>query len=418
MVEGLGSGTSDPQEVGRKLGVQVVVEGTLRRHADKVRVAARVLSVRDGFQLWAKRFDRPASDLLIVSDEVAQSIADALTVGLHAPARQALSNPRATELYLRGRAELCRQWELPVRKAAELLEQAHRLAPSDVTILSSYARARARRWFFEGGAKEGRTARELAEQAIARAPERGESWLALAQVRFVECDLVSTARLLKTTLLKSPLLAEAHELLGELLLEVGSISDALDRLENALSLDPSLRTRNSIARGLALQGRWHEASARLLVPPEDEQAQFGTLAVRARLALWRGQREVFVPELPPDLPDMLTARYAAVAMRALASGKLSDTDLEFGEAHLAKVEDAARFAVLKRELAAELFCAAGDPKRAQVAIHEAVDIGLVDENWMRHCPALAPLRDQAPFERALGVVSERAERVRQALAEA
>jgi eukaryotic-like serine/threonine-protein kinase len=173
-VEGMASGSADPRDVGKKLGVQVVVEGTLRRLGDKVRVAARVVSVSDGFQLWAKRFDRSAADLLPVSDEVAQSIAEALTLGAQSAARQPASDPRAIELYLRARAESRRLWEAPTR-AIELYEQAHRLAPEDATILASYARARTRRWFFDGGAEEGRVARELAQRAIARAPERGET---------------------------------------------------------------------------------------------------------------------------------------------------------------------------------------------------------------------------------------------------
>jgi hypothetical protein len=99
-------------------------------------------------------------------------------------------------------------------------------------------------------------------------------------------------------------------------------------------------------------------------------------------------------------------------------GKLSAAGEEFVEQQLGRVEEAARFAAFKRQLGAELFGATGDVKRAQVSIHEAVDLGLVDENWMRRCPSLAPLRESAPFARALGVVAERAERVRHALSEA
>jgi eukaryotic-like serine/threonine-protein kinase len=412
-VEGLTSGSADPRDLGKQLAVQVVVEGTLRRLGEVIRVSARVVSVNDGFQLWAKRFDRPASELLAVSDEVAQSIADALTVGMHSPARQAVSDPRAIELYLRARSEF-RLWEAP-DAAIELLEKAHRLAPEDATILASYARARSRRWYFIGGADEGRVARELAQRAIAKAPERGETWLALAHVRWVECDDVSAARLLRTALSKSPLLADAHELFGELLLEVADIDDAIGRLDTALSLDSSLRTRFTISRALGLQQRWADARARFELPPEDEQARTGASAMRARLALWQAEPRALVAIEP--LPTAAATDYVRVVANVLSRGSLSSEDFAFVEQHLARVEQAARFAAFKRQLAAELFCAADDTRLAQVAIHEAVDLGLVDENWMRHCPALSRLRHTTPFARALEVVAERAERVRRALSE-
>ncbi len=250
MVQRLATG-ADPREIGRTLGVQVVVEGSLRRLSENVRVAARVTSVDDGFQLWAKRFDRSASDLLVVSDEVAQSIAEALTLGDAAPAREASTNPRAIDLYLRGRAELRRLWEAPVRHAVELLSEAHRLAPDDATILASYARARARLWLLEGRTEEGRTARELAQRAIDRAPERGETWLALARVRFVEGDFVSAAELVIAALSKSKELAEAHELLGSLLLEVGDLhaSPSAARCGAILRSGPAHLARSGASSG-------------------------------------------------------------------------------------------------------------------------------------------------------------------------
>ncbi len=70
----------DPREAGRALGVQVVTEGSVGRAKGRVRVSARLISVDEGFQLWAKRFDRPEDEVLAVNDEAAQSIAEALTV--------------------------------------------------------------------------------------------------------------------------------------------------------------------------------------------------------------------------------------------------------------------------------------------------------------------------------------------------
>jgi serine/threonine-protein kinase len=326
MARSVSAGT-DPREAGKALHVQVVVEGSLRRTGEAVRVSARVTSVEDGFQLWAKRFDRSAADLLVVSDEVAEAIALALTVGAPALGREAVSDARAIDLYLRGRAELRRLWETPVRHAVQLLADAHRLLPDDASILASYARARARLWLLEGRTEDGRTAQSLAQRAIDRAPERGETWLALAQVRFVEGDFVSAAGLLSTALSKSRELAEAHELIGIILMEVGDLDQAVARLDAAQAFDPGLHTWFDAARALALAGRWDEANARLALTDDDPLTQAGKIALRARLSLWRPEFGT-VLEVPVDLPELLPTAYARVAAHVIANRSLSPKGLE------------------------------------------------------------------------------------------
>src|SRR6185295_7706402 len=93
------------RDVGRELGVQVVVEGSVRKARGHVRITARLVSVTDGFQLWAKRFDRPEQDVLSINDEAARAIAEALTLSSHGEAREAPSNPVALDLYIRARHE-------------------------------------------------------------------------------------------------------------------------------------------------------------------------------------------------------------------------------------------------------------------------------------------------------------------------
>jgi hypothetical protein len=120
-------------------------------------------------------------------------------------------------------------------------------------------------------------------------------------------------------------------------------------------------------------------------------------------------------EIPDGLPELLPTAYTRVAVHVMETGTLSASGIQFVEQNLAQVEEAAWFSAFKRELAAELFVAAGQPDRAEEAIREAVERGLTDENWLRHCPAIEPLRQSASYRAALAMVTERAQHVRRAL---
>jgi serine/threonine-protein kinase len=139
------AGDRDPREIGRQLDVQVVVDGSVRKSGGKLRVNARLVSVADGFQLWAKRFDRPEAEFLAVGDEAANAIAEALTLVRDLPAREAPTDPLAIDLYLRARHAYHAGWAMNVDVAVRLFEEALARAPDDPQILAGYALALMRR---------------------------------------------------------------------------------------------------------------------------------------------------------------------------------------------------------------------------------------------------------------------------------
>jgi len=405
---------ADPREAGRALGVQVVVEGTVRRAGASLRVATRLIGVEDGFQLWARRFDRPQSDALVVSDEAAHAIAAALSVDPAAPLRAAPSDADAIDLYLRGKNELRKVWREPVRRAVELFGQAHARAPRDATLLAAYARARARLFYFDGSAAEAQGARVLAERALAAAPERGESWLALASVRLVEQDLAAAERLLEQALARAPQLAEAHEVSAEIALEVLDPSVAFARYQIALALDPELRCHYQMARIHAYAGRWAEVDAIEHAPVHDEQTRSYQAASRARLALWSPdpRQRVRGMVVPESAEDLLPLRYASACSSVIESGRLSDPVRAFIGSELGQRDLSPRLAVFKHVLATEITCFVGELPEALRQLEAAVVGGLVDQNWLELCPVLAPLRREGEFEQLSAVVRARAEQVR------
>src|SRR6185369_1761033 len=116
-----------------------------RRAGGLVRIGARLVSVSDGVQLWAKRFDRPEAEIFAINDDTARAIAEALTATLIPPERAA-ANPEAIDLYLRARAAMQQFFGGRLREAAALYERAIALAPEDPLILAGYASALARLW--------------------------------------------------------------------------------------------------------------------------------------------------------------------------------------------------------------------------------------------------------------------------------
>jgi TolB-like protein len=122
--------TTELQEVARRLRVAHVVEGSVRRVGNRVRVTAQLVDLRNGFQLWSERYDREMADVFEIQDEIARSIASRLKVALLAGARRPTANMEAYELYLHGRHELNQRSPISVRAAIQYFERCIALDPA------------------------------------------------------------------------------------------------------------------------------------------------------------------------------------------------------------------------------------------------------------------------------------------------
>jgi serine/threonine-protein kinase len=385
----------DVRTIGRDLDVQVIVDGSVRRRGDLLRITARLVSVAEGFQLWARRFDRPASDALVVADEVADAVARALTVAPVALNRQAPTDPTAIDFYLRGRAELREFGSDAVRRAVDLLEEAHARAPDDPTLLAALARAHGRSFFFGGDPQSIDRALALATRAVTAAPGHGEAPLALAQVCFARSDYAAAAEQIRAALERAPLLAEAHELLGRLRLEVGPLDAGIASMERAIALDPLLLTpRLELARAMGLRGDFAAARQLIATAPAGDLTARGPFI--ARLLGWSGDVDAWTDLLPPrsDLPGTASLIDEVIAM--LVSGRI-DRAVEAKFQELATSSRASRFKILMLQIAAEFASNAGDVDAACERIGLAVDAGLIDIVWIDHCPPLAIVRADSRF---------------------
>lgn len=403
----------DPREIGAELGVDLVVEGTLRRAGDALRITARLLHVADGFQLWAHRFDRRAADVLAVGDEVAEAVAEALRVDLAEQGRGAPSDPVALDLYLRARFEMRNVVESGVARAVGLLDEALARVPNDPVLLATSALAQVRLAFFGSGGADGarKRAREAAERALSLAPELGEAWTALGSVRFHSGDPEGAVRALRVAVQKSPGLAVGHELLGRILLEVDLVDQALGHLRNAIALDPSLvGIRWDMSRAHALLGEWDEAKRISSTPVESASDRASQLLWVGRMGLWRREATIDIDALPAPEADVGPLHFVRM-VAALALGRAVPDEAIGLLENLAERSEEGRRRALFFQLNAEVFCFVGNHDRALRAVAGAIGSGLIDVVWMDRCPLLGPLRTSPEWTALRATVAARARRV-------
>jgi serine/threonine protein kinase/Flp pilus assembly protein TadD len=178
--------TTDVGEIGAKLHVATVLDGSVRRAGSKVRVTLQLVDAKSGFQLWSERYDRDMADIFDVQDEIARAVAGRLKVTLAGGASQRLakqltSNVEAYELYLRGRALITKRGK-HVAPGMECLKRAVELDPSFAVAWAGLADAFTVRGYW-GAAPPGETmpkALTAARRAVALDPRLGEAHCALA----------------------------------------------------------------------------------------------------------------------------------------------------------------------------------------------------------------------------------------------
>ncbi|MFI5301781.1 MAG: tetratricopeptide repeat protein, partial [Polyangiales bacterium] len=404
----------DVVETGRRLGVDVVVDGSVRRAGATLRVSARVVGVADGFQIWSSRFERPVGSAFALNDEVARAIAAALSTTHDESPRAQPTDPLAIELYFRAKHTIGRFWAPAGQAEAHaLFVEALARAPNDPTILAGYIHAQVGRNFFAPLDVKETTA--LVRRALVAGERLPEPWIALAAVRFNhDDDPAGAVRALKRALDLAPSSADAHDLTGRILLEADVFDDAIAHLERALWLDPRERwARVDLMRAAALAGDW--AKARTLFEGGPGPEWLGhRLVHEARLWSWPGAPHVERGALPDDADARfrtLVALYAEARTcrdAGAGHGRSFETIRAAMDALFSTAAASNRSRRFFHQLTAEQAALCGHLEGALTLVEAAVDRGLLDLAWMNRLKLLDPLRSDARFEALRARVAERA----------
>jgi len=258
-------------EIARELGVDYLLEGSIRRSPERVRITAQLIQARDQTHLWAESYERVLADVFAVQSEVAAKVSDSLALRL-LPERRAESsrtgtvNPEAHEDYIRGRYHWEKRTKEDLEKSIEYFNQAVRIDPGYALAYAGLADSYyviGENGFVSPGDIYPK-AREAAQAALRIDENLAEALTTLGSMAADEWDLRTSERLLRRAVKLSPNYGFGHKNLAYTLTALQRHDEAIAESKLARKLDPiSPRTCMSVGAGLYFARRYDEAVVEL-----------------------------------------------------------------------------------------------------------------------------------------------------------
>ena len=259
------------RQIASELGVDGIVEGSVLRAGERVRITAQLIEAKSDRHLWARSYERDFSDVLALQSEVARDIAQEIRMKVDVSrtrmaARSRRVNPEAYDLYLRGRHEWSKVSPEGIRQATEFFERARALDPSDPRYASGLADAHMLLVQVLGAEppREGmRRVKEYARMALDADETSAEAHASMgAALFFGDWNWTEAERHLRRSIELNPGYSTGHALYSTLLAAAGRLEEAIEQDRIALSLDPlSLIVNWNAVRALYMAGRHQEALA-------------------------------------------------------------------------------------------------------------------------------------------------------------
>ena len=257
-------------EIGRQLNVRTVLEGSVRRVNQRVRITAQLIDAGNGYHIWSERYDREVEDVFAIQDEIARTIVERLKVKLTAAQDEALGkrqteNIEAYELYLRGRHcsyrwNITGMMESALRYFEAALEKdplyalAHHGVADVYSISGLYA--------FLPPAVAAERAMAAASRAVELAPDLAETRTSLGFAQLLHWDWAGADATLQKAIALNPRYAQAHTFYAWLLSTLGRNDEAAESVGVGEELDPFLPATNGVSALVAYHGRRYDEAIR------------------------------------------------------------------------------------------------------------------------------------------------------------
>ena len=301
----------DSWTIGEKLGVSTLLEGTVRKQGDRVRIVAELVNASDGSELWSRTFDRELKDIFNVQAEIAQAVATSLELTfLKAKNGRGKNEPTsgvaAHNAFLQGHFYFQRRSLEDYAKAVGFFDQAIHLDPEYAVAYAERSEA----WSWIGDLKAEQQeaawskAASDAESAVAIEPELAGAHAALGWVRFfVQWRIADGLAELRRAQQLAPWNPTANDLLARVMVYLGQFDEAEKLARQAIERDPlAYQARASLARLLFIQGKLDEADASAQKAAELQPTAAGNHRWQVFVAMQRGDGEAALreAELEPD----------------------------------------------------------------------------------------------------------------------
>jgi serine/threonine-protein kinase len=251
---------ADVSEVANKLNVENVLEGSLRRNGNRIRITAQLIA-RDGFHLWSETYDRELQDVFAMQDEITRAIVDALKIKLKiAPPARAQPNTEAYDLYLQGLFFSNKSSEEALRKSLDLFQRALKKDPKLGHAWTGIAKA----WVYLADAyvkplEAYPAAKAAASKALAVDENDTEARCYLAESnRVLDWNLAAAHAEISRAVQSDPNSATAHLFLANVLMPEGEWEQTIAHAREAVKLDPLSLTVSDGASGLCFQTRRYD----------------------------------------------------------------------------------------------------------------------------------------------------------------
>jgi adenylate cyclase len=377
-------GSVDPREIWRQLYVAAILEGSVRKSGERLRVTAQLIGGSDGYHLWSESYERQVEDVFAIQSEIASEVARALKLSMSGPGlrrslRLAPSNLQAYEYYLRGRQMAGQTSAAAWAHAPKMFRRAIELDPNYAQALAGLADSLAQQslWRFVPAAQVLPEAAAAAAKALDLAPDLAEAHVAQGHVRSLTGDHEGAVRAFERAIALNPELHEAYYYFGRHCFAQGSYARAVELFEQAF------RTRPDEYVVLALAVSALEALG--------DRAGADAMAQRAATGLLRQC------EMEPE-NGRLHYMVAGVLLRL---GRREEALAYADKALRLRPDD---FSTLYN--LACVYSLAGDSERALDMLERAFGHGGGYFDWIVNDPDLVSLRELPRFKQLLGQIRD------------
>ena len=362
------------REVADQLGVSTVLEGSVRRAGERVRITAQLIDAATDSHLWSETYDRELKDVFQIEDDIAKSIVDALQMTLTPKERRAIqvvstSDAKAYDYYLRGRSYMYTMTRRDYECAIQMFEQAIKLDDKYALAYAGIADAYSHLYRYAEATKENvQRAVEASEKAVKLDSDSAEARASHGLAMFISEDYAAAEQEFQRAIELNPNLWEAYYYFGLARSSQGKFEEAIEMYKKAMEVNPGdYQAPIFIAQSFASLGRKHDE-------------------MKARLAsLEQIQRHLDMN--PHD------TRALYVGANQFANVGEFEKAQELAERALGRDQDEP---VVLYNVSC-FYAMKGDTDRAMELLDRAVDNGWGDKAWLETDPDLDSLREDARF---------------------